>query len=79
MTTIDTLEQLETALDSGLLEGRMTNGRWWRLRRNGQTKRWKRNPERFRLPIKAGFRVYDAFTEADLPLNSAFFRRTPNQ
>lgn len=29
------------------------------VRRNGQTKRWKREPERFSLPVKYG--LYEAF------------------
>lgn len=36
-------------------------------RRNGQTKRWKRQPERFKIPIKTGFRgPYDYLTESNL-------------
>lgn len=44
----------------------MTGGRWWRIRPNGALKLWKRDPKRFRLPWKAGLRVYGALTEADI-------------
>lgn len=30
------------------------NGRWYRIRRNGQTKRWKRD-QRVEIPCKVGF------------------------
>lgn len=30
------------------------NGRWYRIRRNGQTKRWKRD-HRVEIPCKVGF------------------------
>ena len=51
-----TLEEIETALANGHLWARMGGGRFWRLRRNGATKRWKREPSRFRIPVKAGLR-----------------------
>lgn len=36
-------------------------------RRNGQTKRWKRQPERFKIPIKTGFRgPYGYLTDMNL-------------
>ena len=37
----------------------MRSGRWWQLRRNGVTRTWKTDPERVRVPVKAGLRVYD--------------------
>lgn len=51
-----TQEEIELHLDQGLIECEMSNGRWWTVRRNGQTKTWKRNPSKFMIPIKAGFR-----------------------
>lgn len=77
MNTINTLAELESALDSGRLQAHMRHGKWWDLRRNGQTKRWKRDPNRFRLPVKAGLRSHYAFTESDLPLNYSNFRLRP--
>jgi hypothetical protein len=35
-------------------------------RRNGQTKTWKRSPERFRVPVKYGMYSYGYFDEHDL-------------
>jgi hypothetical protein len=51
-----TLEQCEQALDSGRLHIQWHNGKWYTVRRNGQTKRWKRDPSRFRIPCKTGFK-----------------------
>lgn len=47
-------------------------------RRNGRTQTWKRNPERFRIPVKHGLRVYgniwhsysDVHAAEDCPLRS---------
>jgi hypothetical protein len=32
------------------------NGKWYRVRRNGALKSYKRDPHRYRLPFKARFR-----------------------
>ena len=63
-----TLYGLEQALDSGRLFVLVSaaNDRWWKARRNGMTKRWKRQPQRFRIPIKAGFKLTGAITDHDL-------------
>ena len=55
-----TKTEIEIALDTGKLQCRWGNGKWYNVRRNGQTKLWKRNPERFAIPCKTGFR--DFFT-----------------
>lgn len=49
---------IEQALDKGFLWALMSNGRYWRLRRNGATKLWKTRPSEFRIPVKAGLRSY---------------------
>ncbi len=69
MTTQITRHNVDALLDSGRLEIAMRNGNWWQLRRNGATKRWKMDPERVRVPVKAGIRVYDVIAtyERDLP------------
>lgn len=54
-----TPQNIDALLDSGRLEIKMRNGNWWRLRRNGATKRWKTDPNRVRVPLKAGLRTYD--------------------
>ena len=61
-----TLSELESLLDHGQVECLMGSGRWWRLRRNGQTKRWKTRPAAFRIPVKAGLRSCTYLTEDDL-------------
>lgn len=48
---------VEYFLDRGMLEVEMRNGRWWTIRRNGATKKWKTDPKRMRIPIKAGLRA----------------------
>lgn len=53
-----TREQIEAALDSGNLQTLMTHGKWWVLRRNGQTKTWKTRPHDFHIPVKYGLRGY---------------------
>ena len=47
---------IEGALERGHLWAAMQNGRYWRLRRNGATKLWRREADRFSIPVKAGFK-----------------------
>jgi hypothetical protein len=56
---------VESLLDAGAIQERMVNGNWWTIRRNGQTKRWKRDTSRLRIPYKAGLYVYGDITEHD--------------
>jgi hypothetical protein len=51
-----TRDNVDALLDSGRLEVAMHNGNWWKLRRNGQTKKWARDASRIRIPLKMGFR-----------------------
>jgi hypothetical protein len=67
------LAAIEAALDSGRVQAEMTNGRWWRVRRNGATKTWKTRPGEFRIPIKAGLRSCAYLTET----NVQHFRMEP--
>ena len=53
---------VEQALDNHNLWLLIRSGRYWRCRRNGVTKTWKRDPFRFRIPIKCGLYVYDEIT-----------------
>lgn len=45
-------------------------GRRWR--RNGQTQTWKKDLDRFRVPVKYGLYSYDAITN----LNASYFHPT---
>lgn len=56
---------VETLLDRGELYAGMRNGAWWKLRRNGATKRWVRDASRVRIPVKAGLRATTQITETD--------------
>ena len=51
------LEQIEDALRCGWLWALTARDRYWQLRRNGQTQRWKRDSSRFSIPVKAGLRA----------------------
>jgi hypothetical protein len=57
--------KIEALLDAGAVEVRMGPNRWWRVRRNGRTKRWTSRPEEFRIPIKMGLRNYGYITHLD--------------
>jgi hypothetical protein len=74
-----TLYELETALDSGRLFVCVNRAKdqWWKARRNGKTQRWKRDPLRFRIPLKAGLRVTGAVTDADLAPPADWLRIVP--
>jgi hypothetical protein len=77
-TETATRANFESLLDSGRLECLMSSGRWWRIRRNGKTQTWKRNPAAIRVPFKMGLRGHGAIVESDFladgTLNPAFYR-----
>lgn len=68
-----TKETIEAALDSGNMEAEVRNGRWWKIRRNGQTKLWKTRPNDFKIPIKAGLRACAYITHDNM--NSGLYRQ----
>jgi hypothetical protein len=82
MTTPITRENIDSLLNSGKIEIAMRNGNWWRIRRNGATKHWKRDALRIYVPFKAGLSSYGNLTERDFDhnpgnaLNPNFFRVT---
>jgi hypothetical protein len=55
-------ETVVSMLQDGSLWILMGSGRYWRLRQNGKVKRWKRDMFRYRIPVKAGLRVYSEIT-----------------
>lgn len=65
-----TLQEVETALDGGRLYGCANSNRavWWKLRRNGQTKKWKTRPDDFRIPVKMGLRTCGQVTPDTIAL-----------
>jgi len=72
-----TRENIEQLLDAGRIEVAMRNGNWWKIRRNGQTKRWKKDPNRLYIPFKMGFKGYGNITDDDFidgVLAPKFFR-----
>lgn len=64
MTTI-TRANVDELLDARRIEVRMNHGRWWAIRRNGATRKWKRDPARIYIPFKVGFKGYGTITELD--------------
>lgn len=50
-------QEIEEALDRGLLEVNIREGKWWKVRRNGKTQTWKTRPNDYRIPAKTGFRT----------------------
>jgi len=63
---------IEDALNRGMIETEMCNGKWWKLRRNGATKVWKSRPGHFRVPVKAGLRSCAYITHENM--NSGHYR-----
>lgn len=62
----ETLENIEEALDKRMLYVAIGKTvpiqRYWLVRRNGRTKLWKTSA-RFRIPFKAGLKVYGIIDE----------------
>lgn len=79
-----TRDNVDRLLDSGRLAvsvwvpSARGHVRWWIARRNGETRRWKRDPKRIRIPFKAGMHVYGAIETGDFDphgnLNPEYFR-----
>jgi hypothetical protein len=61
MTVSELHQPSECVRTVGPKGGVKSTPRIWR--RNGQTKTWKRSPERFALPVKHGLYAYDTITE----------------
>lgn len=58
------LSQIERALDGGYLYLRSLDGsKQYLARRAGRTRTWKRDPSRFRIPVRYAFRSTYAITE----------------
>jgi hypothetical protein len=68
------LKELEKALDAGHVEIAMINGRWWKARRNGKTRRWVRDPMRFEIPIKFGLKKCATLDQTWLSKEGIYFR-----
>lgn len=60
----------QQALTEDEFHERLNGQRCLRWRRNGKTQVWKKDPSRFKLPIKRGLYAYDAITES---FNPSFF------
>ena len=51
------LADVERMLDEGKIYAEMQHGRFWKVRRNGQTAKWKTRPKEWQIPLKAGLRA----------------------
>lgn len=60
-----TRSNVDALLDAGSIEAAMRNGNWWRIRRNGKTRTWKRDANRIEIPFKMGMYGYGTITQAD--------------
>lgn len=58
MKLVLSLEQIEENLDSGALCAPTTIGTTWAVKRNGRTRLWKREPLKFEIPVRVGFRSF---------------------
>ena len=55
-------QSVRDAIKHGCVWVRMNSGRYWRVRCNGATQLWKRDLFRYRIPVKAGLKVYSEIT-----------------
>lgn len=62
---IVTRANVDRLLDAGMLSVRMQSGKFWKIRRNGVTKLWKKDGERIRIPYKFGFKGCGFLDEHD--------------
>lgn len=60
-----TRQNLDQLLDAGKLQICTLDGKWYKVRRNGRTKLYKKEPLQIRLPIKWGFKQTGAITTTD--------------
>lgn len=74
-----TRAEFEAALDAGILEIQEVTlkgeVKWYRCRRNGRTRTWKRDPSRFIIPVKYKFRECVQITQDHIQLNHWFRTR----
>jgi hypothetical protein len=67
----------EEALTEGRVWVRMSNGRYWVVRRNGATKLWQTRPDDWAIPCKMGFRGHVTITQgSDIGVLGGFGWRT---
>ena len=55
-------QQVRYEIEQGAIWVRMNSGRYWKVRCNGATKLWKRDAWRYRIPVKAGLKVFSEIT-----------------
>jgi hypothetical protein len=49
-----TRDNIDQMIDAGRIAINVGQDRWVRIRRNGATKRWRRDPHRIRIPFMIG-------------------------
>lgn len=65
MPTTVTRTNIDSFLDGRELYSRGANGKWYQIRRNGATKKWKLDDQRIRIPYRVNFRGFGAIDEGD--------------
>jgi hypothetical protein len=77
-----TRDTVDALLDAGALQCQYTHGKWYTIRRNGVTKRWKTQPLRIVIPFKCKLRDTGWITEhqfnVDGVINPDWFRINPD-
>lgn len=64
-STMITRDNVDSLLDRRQIEVAMSYGKWWEIRRNGATKRFKRDPLRIIIPYRMGLLRHGTITEVD--------------
>lgn len=65
------LSDIERLLAAGRLYADAGGRQPWQLRRNGATKRWKREASRFLIPVKAGLKTCGSIDQNHLTPDGA--------
>jgi len=60
-----TRENVNAQLDDGLMLVRAGGNRWYKMRRGGQTRTWKKSPERIYIPYRYSFNGTGKIEEKD--------------
>jgi len=60
-----TRENVDEQLDGGLMQVYVGNDKWYKMRRGGRTKKWKKDPDRIYIPYKYAFNGYGRIEAKD--------------
>lgn len=69
------MSEIENVLDHGKLYIQVTATKFYKARRNGATKIWKKSPGHFEIPVKFGFK--DCARISETYVGTKFIRIEP--